>query len=70
MEGLLASSGVDTMNHSTEQRLLLGNVVDEGGGPENIASIHQQRRSPMRVWYSISVTNFLGLNSKIFIFIF
>ena len=32
MDGLVASPGISAISASTEQRLLLGNIVDEGGG--------------------------------------
>ena len=51
MESLVASGGISVVNHSTDQqRLVLGNVVDEGGGDEKISS-HNHWRSPMRVCY-------------------
>ena len=46
MEGLAGTNATSTIIPSTEQRLLLGNVVDEGGGSD-IKNSH--RRSPMRV---------------------
>ena len=50
MEGLAASPGISAISASTEQRILLGNIVDEGGGGvDKIPPSHQQWRSPMRV---------------------
>ena len=51
MEGLAASPGISAISASTEQRILLGNIVDEGGGGgvDKNAPSHQQWRSPMRV---------------------
>ena len=46
MEGIIGTNAASTIIPSTEQRLLLGNVVDDGGGLD-IKNNH--RRSPMRV---------------------
>ena len=49
MDGLVASPGISAISASTEQRLLLGNIVDEGGGVDKNPQYNQQWRSPMRV---------------------
>ena len=50
MEGSFATS---TANTSNDQRLLLGNIVDQGGGccggTNSCNTKNNQRRSPMRV---------------------
>ena len=49
MDGFVASPGASAIRASTEERILVGNIVDEGGGVAKDTSYHQQWRSPTRV---------------------
>ena len=49
MEGSFAANNTSTINKSTDQHLLIGNILDEGGGVDNSNTKNNHRRSPMRV---------------------
>ena len=49
MEGSFAASNTSTINTSTDQHLLIGNILDEGGGVDSSNTKSNHRRSPMRV---------------------
>ena len=49
MEGSFAANNTSTINTSNDQRLLIGNIIDEGGGVDNSNTKNNHRRSPMRV---------------------
>ena len=51
MEGSFAANNTSTINTYNDQRLLIGNIVDEGGGVDNLNTKNNHRRSPMRVSY-------------------
>ena len=47
--GIIGASTDGDQQLVLQQRVLLGNIVDEGGGVDFDTSTHQQWRSPMRV---------------------